>query len=288
MNSWDDEAPKSPEVAPLTNRKATEVFVALSYWARATRFQPNEAESAVLSTGEERSNQRWGLGLIIGGNAGFLLGLRMKLPVTQRVGIGLATGTVCGMYGQFVSNAPCLAELRAMGRAAAAAGEPSVLAEQAEHILKVGGPATIKAVQHKLMADSAERTPQSAPADPRSHMPPSRLSPQGRQYLQQPAANEEPRDLLEADAWEEEEKPPASAAARVGAAAVAGGGWDQVRARYRERSGEIQSGEVARSANARARSFEASQANKTVPLSDGVVPKHVPKNVYGDAIYDER
>eukprot|EP00965_Chrysotila_dentata_P234265 6200075-Pleurochrysis_carterae.AAC.1 len=53
----------------ITNWKANEVFTALEYWVRATRFQPSDSEQEVLAHCAQRATANGVLGTVVGGVA---------------------------------------------------------------------------------------------------------------------------------------------------------------------------------------------------------------------------
>ena len=125
----------------LSPRQAAEVFTALRFWARATRYNAEEAERALLSACESRSNRNWVLGAATGALAGLAVGLQLKQPRVQTASLAAIASTFGSLYGQYRANAPCLCDLLALGEA-----QESPLAEQARHIMRVGGAQTISAL----------------------------------------------------------------------------------------------------------------------------------------------
>ena len=100
---------------------------ALRFWARATC--------------ESRSNRNWVLGAATGALAGLAVGLQLKQPRVQTASLAAIASTFGSLYGQYRANAPCLCDLLALGEA-----QESPLAEQARHIMRVGGAQTISAL----------------------------------------------------------------------------------------------------------------------------------------------
>ena len=125
----------------LSPRQAAEVFTALRFWARATRYNAEDAERALLSACESRSNRNWVLGAATGALAGLAVGLQLKQPRVQTASLAAIASTFGSLYGQYRANAPCLCDLLALGEA-----QESPLAEQARHIMRVGGAQTISAL----------------------------------------------------------------------------------------------------------------------------------------------
>ena len=125
----------------LSPRQAAEVFTALRFWARATRYNAEEAERVLLAACESRSNRNWVLGAATGALAGLAVGLQLKQPRVQTASLAAIASTFGSLYGQYRANAPCLCDLLALGEA-----QESPLAEQARHIMRVGGAQTISAL----------------------------------------------------------------------------------------------------------------------------------------------
>ena len=78
----------------LSPRQAAEVFTALRFWARATRYNAEDAERALLSACESRSNRNWVLGAATGALAGLAVGL--QLVGHSWAGPGCRLGWRCG------------------------------------------------------------------------------------------------------------------------------------------------------------------------------------------------
>ena len=84
-----------PTPPPITDSKATEVLIALRYWARSTNFAPNEQEKAVLTECEELSVKLWKVGITVGGLSGLGAATAMKVAMIQ---------TSCGGIGGCVAR----------------------------------------------------------------------------------------------------------------------------------------------------------------------------------------
>ena len=79
-------------ILDISDRDATQIFVALRYWARASQYEPTDAEKQVLSSCEARSNRFWQAGLAVGGGGGLALASVAKVNLPQRAAIAGATG----------------------------------------------------------------------------------------------------------------------------------------------------------------------------------------------------
>ena len=126
----------------ITHRKATEVFQVLQYWVRATRFEPTEAERALIGNCEKRSARNTVLGAIFGGSSAFAIAKNIRMPMLQAAALGGAGALIGSIYGQFQSNQPCLCELLELGKK-----EHSPLAEQARGVLQFGAAQMTRALR---------------------------------------------------------------------------------------------------------------------------------------------
>ena len=77
----------------LSPRQAAEVFTALRFWARATRYNAEEAERVLLAACESRSNRNWVLGAATGALAGLAVGLQLKQPRVQTASLAAIAST---------------------------------------------------------------------------------------------------------------------------------------------------------------------------------------------------
>ena len=89
----------------LSPRQAAEVFTALRFWARATRYNAEDAERALLSACESRSNRNWVLGAATGALAGLAVGLQLKQPRVQTASLAAIASTFGSLYGQYRASA---------------------------------------------------------------------------------------------------------------------------------------------------------------------------------------
>ncbi len=140
-----------------SDRQATEIFLALRYWARATRYEPTPGERDVMRRGDQRSNIFWKMGAAVGGAGGIGLASLRRVPWMHRLAIGAATASMGSFYATFMANKPCMNELLEHGRHA-----ESPLARQAHRILRDGGAATIEELQREAL--EAARRRRSVPA----------------------------------------------------------------------------------------------------------------------------
>jgi len=141
----------------ITNWKANEVFTALEYWVRATRFQPSDSEQEVLAHCAQRATANGMLGTVVGGVALGSVARYLKQKPLQMVALGVVGGLVGGSYGASLANRPCLCELLALGER-----QESPLAEQAKHVLQVGPAGFVRAANARserrraAMGDAAD------------------------------------------------------------------------------------------------------------------------------------
>ena len=113
--------------ASLTNTKATDIFIGLKYWARATRYDPTPSEQQVLEACAERSSRNWMAGLVVGAASGLAACYRLTaVRGIQRFVLSSTGAAVGSLAGQFYAHAPCLCEIYALGER-----EHSPLAQQA-------------------------------------------------------------------------------------------------------------------------------------------------------------
>lgn len=281
------------------NRKATEVFVALRYWARASGYVPTEAEKQVLTACEARANRQWATGVVVGSVGGFVLGTRLKLPMIQRSIIASAAAAVGSLYGQYASNGPCLCELLDMATSSFGEESSSPLAAQAREILRVGGPETVRSLQ-RAASDSPRLTPGQALAGD------SALQRDRREATPWEAAVSEKAEGAE----EGEEETSERGATRSIAAQVARGrpatgpsSWEEVRARYEARkAGGVAEGGPAHDGpsplgdappahpprvETGGAPWRAAAPEQEPPPAPAGLARRSRKNAYGDEVFDE-
>lgn len=143
----------SVEVASaMSNSKASLVFTYLQYWVHASRFEPNEAEMAVLAGCEQRAARAGTLGGIVGAAAGVTLARNLRQPTIQLAALGGVGGLIGSIYGQYSTNLPCICDLLALGDR-----EASPLAAKALHLIRVadGGLGVSGARRREALASAA-------------------------------------------------------------------------------------------------------------------------------------
>ena len=146
-------------ILDMSDRDATQIFVALRYWARASQYEPTDAEKQVLSSCEARSNRFWQAGLAVGGGGGLALASVAKVNLPQRAAIAGAFGSAASFFGQYKANKPCLQDLFEASRTA-----PSPLVAQARQIQRDGSTATVQ----RLHLEQQQRIQQQQQHDERS------------------------------------------------------------------------------------------------------------------------
>ena len=93
----------------LSHVKATDIFIGLKYWARATRYEPTPGEREILEDGTSRSSRNSALGAFAG--AGTSASLCYSLRVVQsaqRAALTITFSWLGSLVGQFMANRPCL------------------------------------------------------------------------------------------------------------------------------------------------------------------------------------
>ena len=113
--------------ANLSHIKATDIFIGLKYWARASRYEPTPKEQEILEQGTARSNRNSAVGAFAGSGFGVSACYSLKLVQSaQRVALTITSAWIGSLVGQFLSNRPCLHDVYDNG-----AKEHSPLAQQA-------------------------------------------------------------------------------------------------------------------------------------------------------------
>ena len=114
----------------LSHVKATDIFIGLKYWARATRYEPTPGEREVLEEGTARSSRNSAFGAFAGAGTGASLCYRLKVVQSaQRAALTVTFAWIGSLVGQFMANRPCLSALYDHG-----AREHSPLAQQAAYL----------------------------------------------------------------------------------------------------------------------------------------------------------
>ena len=271
------------------DRTATETFVALRYWAQATQYEPTAGEKALLTVCEQRSNDYWRTGLLVGGGVGFAASATLKAPRIQKLAVTAALGSIGSIYGQYRANRPCLDDLFAHEQREA---EGSPLARQARHIMRVGGAATIGELQRQLKAargggsigasPPAPAAPPPAdgdlPVDEGSAAPPARAP-----AWTAAAPDRGPSSSWDAGAGSTHEGLPPSQPARPGDS------WEAVRQRYRARresGGESVLQDVLQGAGSTAGSPPPLSSQPEPGALSGAPVRRARKNAYGDEVIE--
>lgn len=113
--------------AGLSHIKATDIFIGLKYWARATRYEPTPGERQVLEEGTSRSSRNSAFGAFAGAGTGASLCYSLRVVQSaQRAALAVTFAWVGSIVGQFLANRPCLCAVYDNG-----ATEHSPLAQQA-------------------------------------------------------------------------------------------------------------------------------------------------------------
>jgi len=114
----------------LSHIKATDIFIGLKYWARATRYEPTPGERVILEEGTSRSARNSAIGAFAGAGTGASLCYSLKVVQTaQKAALAVTFAWVGSLVGQFMANRPCLSALYDHG-----AREHSPLAQQAAYL----------------------------------------------------------------------------------------------------------------------------------------------------------
>jgi hypothetical protein len=249
----------------ISDADATSAFVALRYWARATRYQPTEAERDVLTACEERSNFFWRAGLAAGAGAGLALTTVSKLQFIQGAAVAGSFASVGSLMGQYKANAPCLHDIFEVGR-----HTHSPLERQARRIVSEGGK---YAVQRILQEQAATDANAAGPALPAPAARPARGS------VESSDAPEErtlaPRSSAEeSDFHSPQHSPDAGAREQAGPPSDS---WEAVRQRYQAR---LAGDEPSTSSGLR--------LPAPPKLDNEPSPRRVRRNAYGDEIVEDR
>jgi len=111
----------------LSHIKATDIFIGLKYWARATRYEPTPGEREILEEGTARSSRNSAIGAFAGAGTGASLCYSLKVVQSaQRAALAVTFAWIGSLVGQFMANRPCLCAVYDNG-----AREHSPLAQQA-------------------------------------------------------------------------------------------------------------------------------------------------------------
>ena len=114
----------------LSHVKATDIFIGLKYWARATRYEPTPGEREILEEGTARSARNSAIGAFAGAGTGASLCYSLKVVQSaQRAALAVTFAWIGSLVGQFMANRPCLSALYDNG-----AREHSPLAQQAAYL----------------------------------------------------------------------------------------------------------------------------------------------------------
>lgn len=114
----------------LSHIKATDIFIGLKYWARATRYEPTPGEREILEEGTARSGRNSAIGAFAGAGTGASLCYSLKVVQSaQRAALAVTFAWIGSLVGQFMANRPCLSALYDNG-----ARQHSPLAQQAAYL----------------------------------------------------------------------------------------------------------------------------------------------------------
>ena len=264
-----------PTPPHITDSKATEVLIALRYWARSTNFEPNEQEKAVLTECEELSVKLWKVGITVGGLSGLGAATAMKVAMIQRAAVASAGASLGSAYGQFKANAPCLNNILALGESRSGFMDemtpPSPLAMQAKRILHDGGAMTLRSIQEaQTQARGSDLRARGGSPESETRAVPNATTGTGSDSPQpdpdwSTSSNNETneRPIL----------PPPS-----------GDSWEAVRQRYRARRAGDDSGVFASDTWSAAEQAAGASASSTEASRR---PGRVRRNAYGDEIVTE-
>lgn len=247
--------------ASLTNTKATDVFIGLKYWARATRYDPTPAEQQVLEACAERSTRNWMAGLVVGAASGLAACYRLtSVRGVQRFVLSSTGAAVGSLAGQFFAHAPCLCEIYALGER-----EHSPLAQQAAFLHSFSKGSVTTREERAALTRRVEDQVASK---------------------QRAAAELEARPVEEADpiaALTEPAPPPAPAQKHAS--------WAEIRARYQAGGRSLSASPTSQERPELVGDGRALPPPPSLPQSDapsgdgsGRGPRRVRRNAYGDII----
>ena len=89
-----------------TDGKATEAIIALRYWARATGYELTQAERDALARCAEHERMLWRAGVLVGGGVGLGLGSAVRVPIVQRLAVGVSFASAGGAQARLDPEPP--------------------------------------------------------------------------------------------------------------------------------------------------------------------------------------
>jgi hypothetical protein len=262
--------PDSMATTDISDRDATQTFVALRYWARASQYEPTDAEKQVLSSCEARSNRFWQAGLAVGGGGGLALASVAKVNLPQRAAIAGAFGSAASFFGQYKANKPCLQDLFEASRTA-----QSPLVAQARQIQRDGSTATVQ----RLHLEQQQRIQQEQQHDERAGQAARAVSaPSGPQAFATPDSTPAASLAEDTDVAPLDDLGPNSSP--LHSASPATNSWEAIRQRHQARLA------VDPPPLGTGRPVARPPVLETAPLD--AAPRRAPRrNAYGDEVVDQ-